>query len=386
MPSSAEHYPPGQQQQQQQLSVIQKWARVRPDTLQDLLARQRGTSSVHHGGGTNQEDKDCHHLPIVAAGLDGPLCVLARQQHGHLVEVPVGHQQRNFGAPAGKRRQLGDGWEAPPMGRRQLLQDFRQELDMILHLSGHRESHIFFVWIFGISRFWYEFSENFDFGQNVRKIQILVKISEKSRFLVKILENLDFRQNNNKSQFWWKFWKISIFRFFWKISMLVKSFGKSPFWSKFGKILILVKISKNLDFGENYREISVWVKISKTSLLVRIFGKSGLRYEFSENLHFGENFRKISILVKIMESLDSAPNCRQISILVKISKNLDFGKQLSEKSRFCSKFWKIFDFDQNCRKISIFVKIIGNSPFPSKFSETSIFVWNSGKSRFWCEY
>ena len=131
MPSNAGHYPPGQQQQQQQ-SVIQKWALVRPDTLQDLLARQRGTSSVHHGGGTNQEDKDCHHLPIVAAGLGGPLCVLTRQQHGHLVEVPVGHQQRNFRAPAGKRRQLGDGWEAPPMGRRQLLQD---------HLSGHRGSH-----------------------------------------------------------------------------------------------------------------------------------------------------------------------------------------------------------------------------------------------------
>ena len=97
--------------------------------------------SVHHGGGTNQEDKDCHHLPIVAAGLGAPLCVLARQQHGHLVELPVGHQQRNFRALAGKRRQLGDGWEAPPMGRRQLLQDLRQELDLILHLSSHRGSH-----------------------------------------------------------------------------------------------------------------------------------------------------------------------------------------------------------------------------------------------------
>ena len=140
MPSSAGHYPPGQQQQQQQQSVIQKWALVRPDTLQDLLACQRGTSSVHHGGGTNQEDKDCHHLPILVAGLGGPLCVLARQQHGHLVEVPVGHQQRNFRALAGKRCQLGDGWEAPSMGRRQLLQDLRQELDLILHLSSHRGS------------------------------------------------------------------------------------------------------------------------------------------------------------------------------------------------------------------------------------------------------
>ena len=146
MPSSAGHYPPGQQQQQQQQSVIQKWALVRPDTLQDLLAGQRGASSVHHGGGTNIEDKDCHHLPIIAAGLGGPLCVLARQQHGHLMEVPVGHQQRNFIAPAGKRRQLGDGWEAPPMGRRQLLQDLRQELDLILHLSGHRGSHAHALW------------------------------------------------------------------------------------------------------------------------------------------------------------------------------------------------------------------------------------------------
>ena len=78
MPSSAGHYPPGQQQQQQQQqSVIQKWALVRPDTLQDLLAHQRGTSSVHHGGGTNQEDKDCHHhlsspLGLVAHSVSSP--------------------------------------------------------------------------------------------------------------------------------------------------------------------------------------------------------------------------------------------------------------------------------------------------------------------------
>ena len=110
MPSSAGYYPPGQQQQQQQQqqSVIQKWALVRPDALQDLLARQRGTSSVHHGGGTNQEDKDCHHLPIVAAGLGGPLCprqTATRPPRGG----PSGTSAAQLQSP---------GWEAPPAWRR----------------------------------------------------------------------------------------------------------------------------------------------------------------------------------------------------------------------------------------------------------------------------
>ena len=110
MPSSAGHYPPGQQQQQQQQQqfVIQKWALVRPDTLQDLLACQRGTSSVHHGGGTNQEDKDCHHLPIVAAGLGGPLCprqTATRPPRGG----PSGTSAAQLQSP---------GWEAAPTGRR----------------------------------------------------------------------------------------------------------------------------------------------------------------------------------------------------------------------------------------------------------------------------
>ena len=41
-------------------------------------------------------------------------------------------------APQGTHRAA---WEAPPKGRRQLLQDLCRNLDMILRLSGHRRSH-----------------------------------------------------------------------------------------------------------------------------------------------------------------------------------------------------------------------------------------------------
>ena len=101
------------------------------------------------------------------------------------------------------------------------------------------------------------------------------------------------------------------------------------------KISILVKISKNFDFGQNFRE----------SRLMSIFFKhSILEKKIAENVDFGRDFKKIAILVKNLEYLDFF--FLKISILVKIFENFDFVQNFG-KSPFSSKFWKI----------SIFVKI-----------------------------
>ena len=123
---------------------------------------------------------------------------------------------------------------------------------------------------------------------------------------------------------------------------MVKSFGKSRFWSKFcknlfsfffkfSKILILVKIIGIPRFWWKFREPRFW-------------------YEFGENLDFDQNFVKILIFVKILSNLYFGQNYRKISILVKKNENLAFGMNFRKiwilvwifgKSRFWSKFWKI---------------------------------------------
>ena len=72
-----------------------------------------------------------------------------------------------------------------------------------------------------------------DIGQN---LQI-------SRFCSKRSKNLDFGQN------------------FRKISILVKIVGDSQFWSKLTKMLISDKIAKNADYSRNFRKISILVDI-----------------------------------------------------------------------------------------------------------------------------
>ena len=109
--------------------------------------------------------------------------------------------------------------------------------------------------------------ENLDFGQNYRKILILVNIFEKSRFLsissvksigVKIFPK--YGQNFQKCRFGSKFENMSIsIKNFKKISILVKIkkkyqfrrksnlvkfVEKSRFWSKFNKMSILVEKKK----------------------------------------------------------------------------------------------------------------------------------------------
>ena len=109
--------------------------------------------------------------------------------------------------------------------------------------------------IFEISLFWSFFFENLHFGQNLRKIHILVKIFEKSRI-----------------------WTI-----FWKVSVDVKHSKNPDFGQNFREIAILVKIFlKSIDFGDDFRN---------TSILVKIFG----------NLIFGQILRKIAIWSKFMK-------------------------------------------------------------------------------------
>ena len=98
-------------------------------------------------------------------------------------------------------------------------------------------------------RFWSKLSENYDLGQNFRKISILVnifgKFFPKSWFWSKFPQNVDFSKKKNcqKSRFWSKFSKISIW---------VKNVKKCQIWSN---------LSNNLDFGQNCRKFSILVKI-----------------------------------------------------------------------------------------------------------------------------
>ena len=102
-------------------------------------------------------------------------------------------------------------------------------------------------------------SKNPDFGQNYRKIAILVKI----------FENLDCEDFRNTS--------------------------------------ILVKIFENLDFGQNFRIYRLWTKFSNMSDFEDL--------EIRDNFKFGHNFRKTSISLKTSRFWS---NCPKISILVKI--------------------------------------------------------------------
>ena len=123
------------------------------------------------------------------------------------------------------------------------------------------------------------FRKILDFGQNVLKISILVKM----------LENLDSGQNCRK------------------IWILVKIIGKSQFWSN---------LSENLHFGQNFGKILILDFLLETSILLWIFD-------------IGMNFRKISILSTIF-----------LKILAKIVRNLNFEEYFRKISIFCQIFRK----------------------------------------------
>ena len=164
-----------------------------------------------------------------------------------------------------------------------------------------------------------KFSNNFDFGQNFRKIsilvtfsKILVELSKKNSILVKIFENfknVDFSKIFVKFRLWSKFFEK--FRFFRKISILVKFLKNFDFGQNFEKLCFCSNFRKNFDFRQNCRKFLFWLNFPKISF-------------------FGQNFRKF----------------RKISILVKFSTNIDLS-QIIEKFGFGSKFSKHWDFFEN---------------------------------------
>ena len=108
--------------------------------------------------------------------------------------------------------------------------------------------------------------------------------------------------------------KISILVKMEKISILVKMFEKSRFWSIFMKISIYIKIDEKSRFLVNI--------FGKISILVNIFGENWIGTKFSPHLGFSQNFGKVSIWVKICKYLDFDKKKKnpKISIWSKFSK------------------------------------------------------------------
>ena len=143
---------------------------------------------------------------------------------------------------------------------------------------------------FAKSRFWSKFCkilENLECGQNSRKISILVKILENFDF-GQIIRNLNFDKK--------KFFLDNLdffFHNFRKNSKMVKSFGKSRFWSKFCKNLFSFfsnflkswfwsKLSEFLDFGENFENLVFGMNLGKISILIKILQKSWFLSKFCQ--------------------------------------------------------------------------------------------------------
>ena len=98
-----------------------------------------------------------------------------------------------------------------------------------------------------------------------------------------------------------------------------QNFPKILVLVKILEISKLVKVTENLDFGQNFKKIRLWSKSFKNF----DFGQN-----FSKNLDFGQNYRKISILVKIFENLDFGQRFRKSP----------YESILSEKLPFCQIF------------------------------------------------
>ena len=136
-----------------------------------------------------------------------------------------------------------------------------------------------------------KFYTNLDFSQNFEKSRFWWKFWNNST-PVKKFGNLDFSENIkiykslNFSQI---FQQILIFV---NIVDFVDILEKSRFWSHSSEISILTKFSTNLDFGQNFRKSRFSWKFTRVSILVKIFKKSRFWSKFSTNYDFCKNFRK----------------------------------------------------------------------------------------------
>ena len=251
--------------------------------------------------------------------------------------------------------------------------------------------------------------KNFDLGQIFRKIAILFKFSKYYVFgqifekkfnfdqnFPKILKNVDFSKIFDKNRFCPNFRKISIlvksFENFLKCWKLSKRFN-------FLKNFDLSKISKNIDFGENFEKLRFCSNFRKNFDFRENCRKFRFWLNFFKNFDFGQiltnisifgqnfrKFRKISISVKFSKTFDFCKIsgkfrvCSKFSKNIwKISKNIDLCKIL-EKFRFGSKFSKNFDFGQIFRKISILVKFFEKFRFCSNFRNITFLVKFSKKN------
>ena len=91
-----------------------------------------------------------------------------------------------------------------------------------------------------------------------------------------------------------------------------QNFQKDWSWSKFSKISILVKIWQNADFCPNIGNVDFSQNIKRT--LVKIY----------KNIEFGQNVRKISIFIRVVGNSRFWSKLTKMSILDKIAKNVDY--------------------------------------------------------------
>ena len=186
------------------------------------------------------------------------------------------------------------------------------------------------MWIFVIIKkktlFWSKFS----------KMSVSLKRISKSQQWSKFSKNLDFSHIFFKSRFLSKFSGIisGFLSKFLIISYLVQIFDIPNFVQNFRKITISLKI---------FKESRFWSKLFKISIIVNLYTKIVIFVNSSENLDFSRDFRNISILVELLKKTSDLVNFSEkkirlrkksskISIVVKDFGNLHFGQNFRETS------------------------------------------------------
>ena len=146
--------------------------------------------------------------------------------------------------------------------------------------------------------FWSNFHKKFRFWSNFGKIASLVKLSNKFDFS-KISKNFDFGLNFRKISTFGKFSKKFWFRWiFWKIidfvhPILLKS-SKNSYFSQIFEKFQFWSYYRKFRFRSIFEKFRFW-SIFRLNLIFSIFRKISNSVKISKNFNFGQNFRKISI-------------------------------------------------------------------------------------------
>ena len=169
---------------------------------------------------------------------------------------------------------------------------------------------------------------------------ILVKIIKKTLTLVEIVKNLDFGQNYKSSK------NLDFCQNCRKLSILVKTYQNGDFAQDFIWMLIIVKCFEQCRYLQMSRFLSKFMKISilvKTVGKPWSWSTISENLDFSQyhrENRFGIFFLQILVLVKISENVDLGQNLQICRFGSKISKNVDFGQNF-RKYRFWWKLLKI---------------------------------------------